>query len=562
MMKMTLLFKLVGMISLCGCFLSSAMAAKHALLIGIDEYPFKPLHGPVNDVDALRQVLSQFWEFNKNEIITLTNEQATKKNIIEAIQSIIHKVKIDEQVLIYFSGHGTSHADPDLVFPLPISSGAFIPYDAAGAQSLTELRETLIIGRRDLYPLFSQLDQRSSNVFVIIDACYSGNSVRGNQRTLPQRYLSLKTLLEKNQFASGNTSQRSIKAIYELNEQDSNVYPYKNIYYLSASGEFEAAQDISPAFLSQYPTFDGKPHGAFTDTLLQILSLQISADVNNDGTISYAELKQVTRGLMVQRGFLHTPQGLPSLAQDQRYIAGKRILASTPLLSKKDHHYRYASKNPSLSIDPQLKHLTPKFKNIKLLSINQEKNHFHLKKINSQVRLETAAGREVATLMRPSSARIVDLLAYHTWVYDLYHSAFNNSFFVDFDMYRSGRGGSVVKGETIGFSIRSEKQAYLLLINFDSQGSAQVIYPYDETELKPLPAHQLLAKPNFSEVYGSTGLEVLQIYAFTQFDPLLADLVNATFTHSSTLKRKFEQLINKNIEKSRASLLVQTLAQR
>jgi len=51
-----------------------------------------------------------------------------------------------------------------------------------------------------------------------------------------------------------------------LNEQDSNVYPYKNIYYLSASGEFEAAQDISPAFLSQYPTFDGKPHGAFTDT--------------------------------------------------------------------------------------------------------------------------------------------------------------------------------------------------------------------------------------------------------------------------------------------------------
>jgi len=562
MMKMARLFKIVGMISLFSCFLGDAMAAKHALLVGIDQYSFKPLYGPVNDVNALHKVLSQFWGFKKNEIKTLTNEQATKKNIIGAIQAIINDVKKNEQVLIYLSGHGTSSADPDLVFPLPTSSGAFIPYDAAKAQSLTALRAALIIGQRDLYPLFSELDQRSSNVFVIIDACYSGNSVRGNQQTLPQRYVSLKTLLEKNQFTSRNTTQRSIKVIYELNKQDNKDYPYKNIYYLSASGEFEAAQDISPAFLSQYSTFDGKPHGAFTDTLLQILSLKIPADVNKNGTISYAELKQVTRDLMMQRGFLHTPQGLPSLAQDQDYIAGKPLLASTAPLSKKNQDYSDYPKRPGLFIDPQFKHLTAKFKNIKLLSINQKKNYFHLKKINSQVRLETAAGREMATLVAPSPTRIIDLLAHHAWVYGLYHSPFDNSFFVDFDMYRSGRGSSVVKGETIGFSIRSEKQVYILLVNFDSQGQAQVIYPYDETELKPLPANQLFAKPNLTTISEPTGLEVLQLYAFTQFDPLLADLVNATFTHSSVLKRKFEQLINKNVEKSRASLLVQTLVQR
>ena len=88
----------------------------------------------------------------------------------------------------------------------------------------------------------------------------------------------------------------------------------------------------------------------------------------------------------------------------------------------------------------------------------------------------------MATLVAPRPRRIVDLVAHHAWVYDLYNSPFDNGFFVDFDMYRSGRGGSVVKGEIVGFSIRSEKQAYILLINFDSQGKAQVIYPYDDSE--------------------------------------------------------------------------------
>ena len=90
--------------------------------------------------------------------------------------------------------------------------------------------------------------------------------------------------------------------------------------------------------LERFPTIDGKPHGAFSDTLLQVLNNDINADIDNNGIITYSELKKTVRNKMRLRGFDHTPQGLPSLAEDKGKLASRGIFGhqnAKPITIKK-----------------------------------------------------------------------------------------------------------------------------------------------------------------------------------------------------------------------------------
>jgi len=270
-------------------FSSIATAAQHALLVGVGSYSQSPLAGPVNDIEVMQRVLQKKWGFNKSNIDILLNEQGTKKNIISAINNLYTKSKPQDEIFIYLSGHGTSASDKDLDIPLPTTSGAFIPFDAVGAKSMKQLIDRLIIGRQDFRPLLKKLDEGNRNVFVAIDACYSGNTVRGSYRKnkLQKRFMNLSDLLPRSAFNDTSITNDTGKQKLAQNSTD-DAYPYKNVYYLSASGEHEPAQDIPPEMVAEYPTIDGKPHGAFSDTLLRILNKNINSDINKDGNITYS----------------------------------------------------------------------------------------------------------------------------------------------------------------------------------------------------------------------------------------------------------------------------------
>lgn len=87
-----------------------ASQAKHALLIGIDEYPLiagAQLLGAVNDADAMRSFLIESLGFRSSEIRCLKNEQATRKAILEAFTVLGRDVTADALVIVHFSGHGS-----------------------------------------------------------------------------------------------------------------------------------------------------------------------------------------------------------------------------------------------------------------------------------------------------------------------------------------------------------------------------------------------------------------------------------------------------------------------
>lgn len=91
-----------------------------AILIGISEYEDKRLPrllGPVNDVQAMRDVLMQSAGFLDSNIFTITSKSATQHNILEAFVKVVERAPRDSLLILSYSGyafesHGRSYLLP------------------------------------------------------------------------------------------------------------------------------------------------------------------------------------------------------------------------------------------------------------------------------------------------------------------------------------------------------------------------------------------------------------------------------------------------------------------
>jgi len=83
---------------------------KLALLVGINQYPLEEnlkLQGCVTDVELQRELLVHRLGFSPRDILTLTNEQATRETIESAfINHLISQAEADDVVVFHFSGYG------------------------------------------------------------------------------------------------------------------------------------------------------------------------------------------------------------------------------------------------------------------------------------------------------------------------------------------------------------------------------------------------------------------------------------------------------------------------
>jgi len=567
---------------------------RYALLVGVGNYPVKPLAGPVNDVKAVHKALTNYWGFKSRDITVLLNLQATKSNILTNIEKLYSQSKPGDEVFIYFSGHGTSASDVRLSAPLPSKTGAFIPVDIANVTSIKDLIDHLVVGKEDLRPLFSKLDSGNRNVFVAMDACFSGNTVRGkyaDQRP-PSRYLSLSDIFHGVSNKTHTTAQSfgkddsymGNKVWINTDNNQNNDYPYKNIFYLSASGEHEPAQDIPQSMLSQYPTVDSKPHGAFTDSLLRILNNYIDTDINKDGSITYAELKKTIRNVMRERGFNHTPQGLPTLSQDRSGILDKSLFGYTGLPQTQharleittqhtqvDKSIKKASTSQSLVVqessqlsirlDPEIDFLREFLIKQRSLNIVKRREDIYIKHYNSEIILLSGAGDIITGLKDFNKVDLIKVLNSQHWLKNYLNREYPEDYFLELEYYNPGLGSTFIEGDLVGFTIRSSVDSYLLLIDIDPNGVVSVIFPYDESELKKYPAKSSIVLKNISKVRAPFGKDTIQLYAFNELPDKMEVLIGKRFDIESPLMKIFESLIyDPRLSKSRASLALITSA--
>ena len=92
----------------------NSIPLKKALLIGINyKNTSSELRGCINDVDDLKNLLITKYNYKESNILTLTESQATKENIINQLSEFINSGNDGETLFFSFSGHGYFLNDND-----------------------------------------------------------------------------------------------------------------------------------------------------------------------------------------------------------------------------------------------------------------------------------------------------------------------------------------------------------------------------------------------------------------------------------------------------------------
>lgn len=161
---------------------SQNSSRKLALLIGINDYPpsshLSSLNGCLTDVELQRHLLIYRFGFNPKDILTLTNEKATRKGILEAFEDhLIKQAKPGDVVVFHYSGHGSQVADPDKDHPDGLNS-TLVPFDSSRPADSNKGGIVQDIMGHTLWLLMTAL--KTENVTVVLDCCHSGGAKRGN----------------------------------------------------------------------------------------------------------------------------------------------------------------------------------------------------------------------------------------------------------------------------------------------------------------------------------------------------------------------------------------------
>jgi uncharacterized caspase-like protein len=178
-------------------FFATIQIHRHALLIGINDYTashltaaprskaapgrdiWPDLPGAVNDAAGMRDMITAQYGFDPPEIVTLTDQTATRDAILRSIRShLIDGVQRNDVVFFYFAGHGSQVRNSKSDEPDKLDE-SIVPADSRlGAPDIRD---------KELRRLFNEIIDRGAKLTVMIDACHSGSGARGLPAAAPLR---------------------------------------------------------------------------------------------------------------------------------------------------------------------------------------------------------------------------------------------------------------------------------------------------------------------------------------------------------------------------------------
>jgi hypothetical protein len=154
---------------------------KRALLVGVNNYPdtrWITLEGAVNDVKLQQELLIHRFGFQSDQILLLTDHEATRENILQAFEEhLIKWAQPGDVVVFHFSGHGSQVFDPDQIFQdgqvstiVPVDSILPPGYPNKGGKVNDITGHTLWLLMQAI---------NTENVTFILDSCHSGGARKG-----------------------------------------------------------------------------------------------------------------------------------------------------------------------------------------------------------------------------------------------------------------------------------------------------------------------------------------------------------------------------------------------
>ncbi|WP_250630292.1 caspase family protein [Rhodoflexus caldus] len=103
-------------------FSFSQKGKNYLFVVGVNKYVhFRQLTNAVKDARDLIDVLTANYHFEPENIVTLFDEAATRKNIFDKFEYFANKLEKGDNLVIYFSGHGYLNTRTNIGYWIPLT---------------------------------------------------------------------------------------------------------------------------------------------------------------------------------------------------------------------------------------------------------------------------------------------------------------------------------------------------------------------------------------------------------------------------------------------------------
>lgn len=158
--------------------LPSYVSRKYALVVGLGAFrdaTIPPLRFPAKDANDLQRALvdPRVGRFTAENVWLLTNELATRKNILGKLNELTLTAREDDLVLIYMSSHGSPSKDDAGLAGV----GYIVTYDTDKNRLWDDAIEY-----QSLASIVSRIKARRKVLFL--DTCFSGQAAKAGSKSL------------------------------------------------------------------------------------------------------------------------------------------------------------------------------------------------------------------------------------------------------------------------------------------------------------------------------------------------------------------------------------------
>ena len=152
---------------------SEVVGNQWLFVIGINTYiKWPPLKTAVNDAKAVKDVLLSRYYFDKEHLIELYDEEATRKNIISKLRYLANNIREEDSLVIFYAGHGQLDSITKRGSWIPVESGT---QDASAWISNNDIKDYLKIDAI-----------KAKHILLISDSCFAGDFFRGDRGIMPE----------------------------------------------------------------------------------------------------------------------------------------------------------------------------------------------------------------------------------------------------------------------------------------------------------------------------------------------------------------------------------------
>ncbi|MGJ8696780.1 MAG: caspase family protein [Verrucomicrobiaceae bacterium] len=282
----------------------STLAANHALLVGVSEYPSLDrsqwLVGPVNDVALAKEVLTgDRFQFPEKNITTLAGwpkeaeARPTRDNIAKAFENLATKAQKDDVVFILMSGHGSqqpANDDKDDIETDGLDE-IFLPADTTVWNPEKKTIEGAIIDD-EIKVWTNKIRNKGALVWIIFDSCHSGTMTRGTEQTgRVNRRIDPALLIPKAVSTSPSLKVPATRS--ETSGEYAKTSPASKGKLIA----MYAAQSLEPTFELPMPPPHGPRRGLFSTTILEIIA-------GAPGALTYRDLAETVDVVYRSNGIL------------------------------------------------------------------------------------------------------------------------------------------------------------------------------------------------------------------------------------------------------------------